>query len=717
MIPETTREQLLAAMQQFDQQFRDSPEWAGWEDRGQHRYAIAHDGRLYPVKQIIAMATGAPRESFSGGNQANSYLAERGFSVAPLRATSPNIWWVNQGESYQIGRDGGFIRALQQSENGTVPLHWRTMSEVREGDIFVHCVSPYIRAFGRAREDVAVVPPALTGELKQTNVPRWRVEVEYHDLQDPIPLAQVTEPLLQLAIPNGPLSRRGTLNQGYLWRFNRDGLRVLRAASTEPWPAWAEEVIGERPSRAWIFQANPDQWDLAGALAELTEFTWRVKQHRDEIHAGDTVYLWEAGDRAGIVAIATVLTEPAVLADDEEERRFDRGGLSTDPQLRVRLRVERALPERISRQQLTAHPILKDLQVLAMPRGTNFLVTLEQAAALRALVTDRRTPRVVKIAPGENARLWPECLAEGYVCVGWDEVGDLRTYPSQEDFLTAFRIHFPAGGVVSANSLWSLLDLQPGDLIVANRGKDEVLGLGEVIAPGYEWRPERAEFKHTVRVRWDTSVARKIPPQHGWVRTIVPVPPELFALIGAPAPDPATPLPPPPSPSQPPQVVPYDALLRALEEEGLAFPAETVSNYLLALQTKRFVILTGISGTGKTWLALAVARAFQPSVRVTRAAVVPAGAVDVEVHPYMTRHNRMVLPVSFTESLVLPPIDPQINGGQIAVLYPGEPTSLAFRKDPERNVTHVFFKGRLSDLVCRESAAGGSLPAGGGREG
>ncbi len=122
-------------------------------------------------------------------------------------------------------------------------------------------------------------------------------------------------------------------------------------------------------SRTWIFQANPAQWDLAGAVAELTGFTWRVRQHPHDIHAGDTVYLCEAGDQAGIVAVATVLTEPAVLPDDEAERRFDRGGLSADPQLQFRLRIERALPKRISRQQFLAHPILKDLRMLTIPRG------------------------------------------------------------------------------------------------------------------------------------------------------------------------------------------------------------------------------------------------------------------------------------------------------------------------------------------------------------
>ncbi len=54
------------------------------------------------------------------------------------------------------------------------------------------------------------------------------------------------------------------------------------------------------------------------------------------------------------------------------------------------------------------------------------------------------------------------------------------------------------------------------------------------------------------------------------------------------------------------------ALRQTLLDAGLYFPAELVANYVLALQTKRFVILTGISGTGKTQLAKQVGAHFAP---------------------------------------------------------------------------------------------------------
>lgn len=51
----------------------------------------------------------------------------------------------------------------------------------------------------------------------------------------------------------------------------------------------------------------------------------------------------------------------------------------------------------------------------------------------------------------------------------------------------------------------------------------------------------------------------------------------------------------------------FDELCAAVLDSGLIFSKELIANFLLALQTKRFVVLSGISGTGKTQLAIAVA--------------------------------------------------------------------------------------------------------------
>lgn len=85
-IAETTREALLAALDRFDQEQRGSDQWQDWENRRNHKYAIAHGGRLYPVKAIISQASGTPRATFEGGQQANTYMRRYGFTIVTLRS-------------------------------------------------------------------------------------------------------------------------------------------------------------------------------------------------------------------------------------------------------------------------------------------------------------------------------------------------------------------------------------------------------------------------------------------------------------------------------------------------------------------------------------------------------------------------------------------------------------------------------------------------------
>ena len=93
----------------------------------------------------------------------------------------------------------------------------------------------------------------------------------------------------------------------------------------------------------------------------------------------------------------------------------------------------------------------------------------------------------------------------------------------------------------------------------------------------------------------------------------------------------------------PPAETPFASLRRALQskEKRLWFSDDLIAHYLLALQAKRFVILTGVSGTGKTKLALAVAEHFRPTARTTQHSPRPAGAVAKRVAPSMLEYRRM----------------------------------------------------------------------------
>jgi 5-methylcytosine-specific restriction protein B len=217
--------------------------------------------------------------------------------------------------------------------------------------------------------------------------------------------------------------------------------------------------------------------------------------------------------------------------------------------------------------------------------------------ALERLLYTRFNPfegRLVKIAPGGDARLWPECKAGNYICVGWEQVGDLRQYESKEAFLAAFRDAYgdrhttEAKLKEKADEVWLLLDLGVGERVVANKGTKEIIAVGTIESPGYLWNAERESHNHTLRVSWDESYAKEIPPQGRWAfKTVLPLSSKVRALVlgeeeskGPGNGDP------PPAPEEEPVFV------RIAD----------------ALERKNQAILYGPPGTGKTWNASGFAR-------------------------------------------------------------------------------------------------------------
>lgn len=180
-------------------------------------------------------------------------------------------------------------------------------------------------------------------------------------------------------------------------------------------------------------------------------------------------------------------------------------------------------------QPTTWSVIRANRQLLAALRAVpalSELSTLQLGFFLYHWADPRTSVRVVKIAPGELAAKWPECSEGGFICIGWDLVGDLSDYDSKESFREAFREHYPFNGNEAqvsrkANELWTLMELEPGDKVIANRGTSEVLAIGTVNDVGYVWRPERDEYRHTLGVDWDVSFARKIEPVKAWATTTV----------------------------------------------------------------------------------------------------------------------------------------------------------------------------------------------------
>ncbi|WP_155864555.1 HNH endonuclease [Deinococcus ficus] len=93
-IPTTTVEAVTSAFQQFDARYGSFDAWFQETQRhhslSNQRYVVLHNGRQYPPKVIVSLATGLSSREFSGGwgaGQANTYLQNMGFTVTEMQGS------------------------------------------------------------------------------------------------------------------------------------------------------------------------------------------------------------------------------------------------------------------------------------------------------------------------------------------------------------------------------------------------------------------------------------------------------------------------------------------------------------------------------------------------------------------------------------------------------------------------------------------------------
>lgn len=76
-----TRQAVLCALLEFGAKHPDPNAYENWLHKDSYRYAIDHEGKLYPPKHILSLVTGIPTTEFSGGDQTNRVFRKLGFTV------------------------------------------------------------------------------------------------------------------------------------------------------------------------------------------------------------------------------------------------------------------------------------------------------------------------------------------------------------------------------------------------------------------------------------------------------------------------------------------------------------------------------------------------------------------------------------------------------------------------------------------------------------
>ena len=366
-----------------------------------------------------------------------------------------------------------------------------------------------------------------------------------------------------------------------------------------------ETSNGEVTEQAWIFQSNPQFFDIASAVRSLPEMNWTVAQGRNLLHAGHHVYIWQSGADGGVIAEGTVLTEPAMLPDQEGQEFIRDAEKFEGEQLRVRLSIDHVLDSPLSRNRLKDHPVLRNLGILRFANATNYNISAEEDTALQDLISSGESAdlssggRVWWVNQGAHYQeerdgqlIWAPLVAKnGHELSHWTSMRDAKP----EDRI----LHYANGRIRAVSTIETAAEEAPRPAGLSEEAWGEH---GRLIKTRYVELAEPValeEIPSDWRIAQGGPFTRQGAVQQGYFYLLsadfVNKIAGAFPKLGLEQPEET-------------QGASYEEpslqeIGDAVRASGLAISDKILRRYHVSLKTRGFVILSGVSGTGKSWLA------------------------------------------------------------------------------------------------------------------
>lgn len=306
-----------------------------------------------------------------------------------------SVWWVNQNTNFEAERNGGYIWAPLKGKDGRYVPSWVALRDVNLGDIIVHHRGGRITHVSKVIDIAKISRRPEPAEEGTTSEEGRLVKLEYHELNLPVAKEKFREKFSKLNLQGGPLDYKMNARQGYLFPISFNALKIIEESQKETiWPEFAQvstlDLEENTVQKTWIFQANPERYNIRSAIKDLKQLRWGIKFYKNDIHKGDSAYIWESGKNAGILAEATVVSEPEEIPKDAAEKDYYKEDNFDDVKLRVILQITNVLADdkEITRDEILKDPVLSNMEIIRIPRGSVFKVMREEAEALGKLFSD-----------------------------------------------------------------------------------------------------------------------------------------------------------------------------------------------------------------------------------------------------------------------------------------------------------------------------------------
>ena len=154
-------------------------------------------------------------------------------------------WWVNQNQTYKFEVPCGFLWSPKTRADGGRNYFYKTMEEVRPGDLVFSYCDTYIKAIGVVQRSAVTAPkPNFQSAGSNWSDEGWYVEVEYAELNNPIKPKDFMDQIRPLlADKYAPLQENGNGLQGiYLTEISSDFGELLVLLSRADLPTIQHEL-------------------------------------------------------------------------------------------------------------------------------------------------------------------------------------------------------------------------------------------------------------------------------------------------------------------------------------------------------------------------------------------------------------------------------------------------------------------------------------------
>ncbi len=327
------------------------------------RFDVVINDKAYPPKEIMRYAheemNGEHIWERSGGEPTNKYLSTLGFEIKGKSDTTTltgNIWklgcnWDSGNPSfYELIRENEIVVGVEDKKYSV-------------GDLILITEGFTSMAIGKILEE-----PQLVTKRNEFQKPFEKVNIPFEDWINitPVEWYELDE------------------DERFVYQLQAGIRRVQNAEVKQK----VFDLWNNRNSNFWIFQCNPNAFDIETAIKENILETWTVSAHKDKIKSGDKVILWITGRNSGCYALAEVTSEPQIIEHSKDSHLWKTQDKNP---LKARIKITHNLIDNpITSEEVRRNKDLADLKV--GNQGTNFSATKKEYNQILEMANNKNIP-------------------------------------------------------------------------------------------------------------------------------------------------------------------------------------------------------------------------------------------------------------------------------------------------------------------------------------